>query len=141
MTRAQAAAYVSRRHYGLLIEAGMTATDDDSNLGAVIDGALLALGVDYDDIATETVDSADADGYRKLLSREFYATVLERLKGTDVSLDGPQMAKRFSQRIEQVERWLAKATKDAAPYDTGNASGWQAAVSINFDILEPEVTA
>lgn len=138
MTRAQAAAYVGRRHYGLLIEAGMAATDDDGNLGAAIDGALLAMGIDYDDIASATVESADAEGYRRLLTREFYRTALERLRGIDVSLGDPNVSKRYSQRIEQVERWLAQAAKDAAPYDANNASGWQVSARDSLGVYEPE---
>lgn len=138
MNRAAALAYLAGVYAQQLTESGITATDDAANLGPVIDEALLTLGTSYDDLATATVDSADAQGYRVLLRYYGLSRILDAvMHRVDVTLGDPNVSSRRSQYVDVLQKQLDRLAKDAVNYGLVTGASWQTSSTMNFDYLEP----
>lgn len=138
MSRAAAVTLLGGIYAQQLTEAGLTATDDAANLGPAIDDALLALGTSYDDIATATVASADAQGYRVLLGYFGLARILNAVTHrVNISGGNPSASKSSSQYPDRLRAQLADMAKQAANYGLSVGATWQGATTIDFDFLEP----
>ena len=135
MTRADARSFLAATLAQALTDAGLANTDTAGALAEPIDSALLAIGTDYDDLATAEITSSDILGYRAVLEyaglKRCYDAILARV---DIQLDGPQMSKSRSQAVRQMENRIKIAQAAATPY---MSSADFAVGTIIFDFLEP----
>lgn len=136
MDRSAAADYLAGTLAQLLTDAGLDATDDPGALAEIIDDALLMVGTAYDDLATATVASSDALGFRKVLSYagllRLYDAILNRV---DITLSTPSVSKSRSQFVRQMENRIRFARDAAEPFIAD--SGQWGTGTISFDYLEP----
>lgn len=137
VTRSSLAAYLSGTYGTLLADAGIEASDGTGGLKEPIDDTLLAVGVAWADIGDGTVPDADARA-ALALARYFtldriYTAIVNRV---DITVDGPQMSKRRSQMVQQVEKSLSEARKIAEGHGLNVAASWHAG-TIGFGFVEP----
>jgi hypothetical protein len=139
VTRVQARDYLGGVLAQQLPEAGLTAADDTANLGPVIDRALLTLGVDVDSLATAEVANDDAAAYYAYLDYFGLGRVLNAvLSHVDIQSGDPNMSKRKSQYVAALQQRLATLKEEAVAHGMTAGPGWQPAVEINLDFIEPE---
>lgn len=142
VSRADAITFLARRLGLIAPSVGVTNTDDGNGYSDVIDAALLALGTDYDDLATATVDVADGGKYRALL----YYHGLQRLADAatvkySVTIFGAIQANR-SDIFKALAVRIAGALADLKTYGiTPTGASVFRRVRIGLDVLEPVQTA
>lgn len=138
ITRENAADYLAGMFAEQLTDAGIGSTDVAGSLKEPIDAALRLTGTAQGDLATATVDDADAIGFFAVLD----FTMLTRLQRAiiarvDIQLDGPQMSKARSQAVKNIAAAVESAKKAADPY---MITGEWGIGTIALDYLEPVVT-
>lgn len=146
MTRGRALSYLDGQFNTgpapLQGEAGVSTIDDEPNYGAVIDDALLTLGIAYDDLATADV-AADKVGDYRVLLRYYALTKFVDAFGTrltyNVSTGGvSELVGALFQQAKSLQA-EAKAQAGARGYSVGDEQG---AVyrTIMLDIYEPDTS-
>jgi hypothetical protein len=125
LTRAQLAANLWGTLQRQFTEVGIENTDDSGNLKEPVDSTLLALGVDYSDLETAVI--ADGGEQKALIvaRRYGYEAILDAAATwVDLTIDAPNTSVKRSQFVQNIERALARATADAAPFIDTGASVW-----------------
>lgn len=122
MTRDDAYTYLSTQLNTMLTEVGVDVIDPTS-LDIVIDDALLMMGVTASSLATAVVADGDVPAYRKLLRyagiRYVYDQALSRV---DIEISDPNVSKKRSQMVAQLEKALASAKTAADPFIVGESA-------------------
>lgn len=140
MSRAQLTAALWGTLQRQFTEVGITNTDDSGNLKEPVDSTLLALGVAYSVLASGDADLiADGDEHKALIVARAYglSTILDAALNTfDESIDAPNTTIKRSQFVTNIERALARANADAAPFISTAPSAWGAG-TISLDYIEP----
>lgn len=141
MTRAQLAADLWGMLQRQFVEAGITNDDSTGQLKEPVDSTLLALGIDYSDLAAAEVANTDVSKAR-ILARYYglstiYDAVLDRV---DEQVDAPSVNLRRSQMVTQVKAALDNAESAAKPFiPVFNEGSWGFA-SLSIGYIEPELT-
>lgn len=138
MDREASANYLAGVLAQWLTATGLDAFDDPGSLAEIIDDALLAVGVEYSDLATAEVTSNIA-GYRLVLRYVGLLRVQSAYIKPDLALDGPQMSKRYGEVLKSLAE-AVKAAKAAADDHITIDSGAWSITSISGNYLEPMVT-
>jgi hypothetical protein len=119
MNRGDAISYLMTTLGPTAGERGVTSPTQDFIWETATDDALLALSVAATDLQTKIVATTDVIGYRALLTYYGLVRLHETvLASVDVSIDGPQTSKRFSQYVAALERRIALAAQAASSYAT-----------------------
>lgn len=138
MTRSLAAAFLAGIYSQQLTEVGLTAVDNDANVGPVIDEALLRLGTAYDDLATTEVTGDTITGYRVLLRYFGLSRILDAVQHrVNISGGNPSASKSAGDYPKELRARLADLAKEAANYGLTVGPSWQAPTSVGLDYLEP----
>jgi hypothetical protein len=142
MSRAQLAANL----WGLLqrqfTEVGISNEDSTGNLKEPVDFTLLALDVDFDDLATGSVASADVSKALTVARyyglRAIYDAALYRVDYQQ-SVGAPSVSKQEnrSQYVRQLEEALKRAKADAEPYLPETGAGAFGFATLVLDHIEP----
>ena len=119
MDREAAFGYLDRSLSFTASEMGVTGDTLATVHELATDDALLSSSVAYADLATGSVATEKALGFRVLLTYFGLVRLHEAVTASvDVSIDGPQASKRFSQYVAALERRIAGLKDDAASYAT-----------------------
>jgi hypothetical protein len=135
MTRTDAASFLAGQLGSLLADAGIGTEDMTGELKEPIDEALLMTGAAFGDLPTASVADADALGFTRVL----YWAGLKRLLNehalrVDISQGDPGVSKRESQSAAALEKRLAQAWAEAAPFVVvGAENSWQAPARLGLD--------
>jgi hypothetical protein len=146
MTRGRALTYLDGQFNTgpapLQAEAGVSTIDDEPNYGAVIDDALLILGVPYDDLATAEV-AADKVGDYRVLLRYYALTKFVDALGTRLTynVSGTGVTELAGALFNQAKSLQAEAKAQAAArgYDVSNEQG-AVMRTLMIDIYEPDTS-
>lgn len=137
-TRAQAITYIATRHAHTLTTLSIAATDTTGSFREPIDHAMRRMDIAWSDIPTTIVSDDDSEGFIAWLD----VYVLERLVDAahawvDLTLDAPDVSKKYAQVAASLERRLKAAQAKAEGYGLGTVNSWQAPAALSTDFLEP----
>jgi hypothetical protein len=138
MTRAQLAADLWGMLQRQFAEADIANEDSTGNLKEPVDSTLLALGVDYAELATAEVANSDVVKARILARYYGLSAVYDAvLNSVDVQVDAPNVNLRRSQRVANLKAAVDAARAVALPFISVENEGSWFVGSVDLGITQP----